>query len=469
MFMATLPTYRPNSIPAPASSPWAAYSLPAAQSAAPQAFPQLNTDHLEKTSKAEQPKIYTIQRGQPASTWPPIFQAISKQSPGMLEAILNQAGQVAISIPKRPPEDVIKALEAISIQTQETFISTWLPRLIEKGEKPIITAADRAKAPQVDFDALMQKIKRYADSQVQISAPGAEPTLVASVNAAIAPLRKKIMASNIEFESYNERAKTAKGIFYSVAGTTALGYAIEYVPFLKFLNGFKEKIMSQVDDYGNWAGEVASVKGQGYSWGQVAASQCLALPAIAWTMLADLQFREKTPVLDKNGEIKKRFGKPLYRGIHMDRWQSRLLRGMKFGLACGVLSIFASISTLMLMVYQHRKLTHEGKTQDSGPKDGLQGLWHSCKEAFRQDIQYPARVGLFIGSALATALCGAAALIKKPGAKGKGKQFLLSMVLVQALAGIGETVGATLASLTARKRNERHIDKIIAEAAHDCD
>lgn len=464
--MATRPIYHSSDMPMPAISPWSAFS-PVVKPDNQSLSPQSDAVHLEKPHKSELPNVYSIRRGQPIFLWPPIFQAINKQSPGRLEAILGQAGQVSVSIPKRPPEEVIKAIEAISVQSQETFISTWLSRLIKHGEKPIITSEDRTKAPQVDFDGLMQTIERYADSQVQISAPGADPSLVSGLNAAIAPLRRNIMASNIEFESYNERAKTAKGIFYSVAGATALGYAIEYVPFLKFLNHYKEKIMSQVDDYGNWAGEIASVKGQGYSWGQVAASQCLALPAIAWTAFSDFQFREKNPVLGKNGEIKKRFGKPLYRGIHMNRWQSRLLRGMKFGLAAGVLSILASVSTLMLMMHQHRKLTHEGKTQDFGPKEGLQGLWHSLREAFKQDIQYPARVGLFIGSALAIAFCGAAALVKLPGAKSKGKQFLLSMVFIQALAGVGETAGATLASLTARKRNERHIDKIIAEAIDD--
>jgi hypothetical protein len=416
---------------------------------------------------------YKITRGQPFSQWPPLLKGLYYRDAQAVQGILNEAGWLAVSVPKKPPPDVLKAIEIISNETQETFISSWLPAFVKHGIQPVITPREKAKHPRQDYQALIQRIGRYVETEIQpATGPHVNPYWMARLNAAFTPLRRELMASLLEFSSYDKRTKGAQEVFYAVAATAGIGYAIQTLPMLAFLRPFQANIMSQLDDYGNLAGEVASVKGQGYSWPQVLQSQWLAVPASLWGVFGDMDFEQKAkeappPLESSEKEIKQgifsrlkdlveRY-KPQHPGIEMDHWPSRLMRGMKFGLASSILSVCASVSTLLMMFGQHKKLVREGKVwRQSSPSGQASGgrpdQWTSFKEAFNQDIQYPARIGLFLGAAISITFAGLAALIRRPFSK---NEFLLSMVLVQALVGAGESLGASIASLTARRRHDR--------------
>lgn len=421
-------------------------------------------------------------RGQPFSQWPPLLQGLYYRDAQAVREILNEIGWLAVSIPKKPPPDILKAIEIISNETQETFISSWLSAFVKYGVRPVITPKEKAKHPPQYYEALIQRIARYAETQSRpVTAPEVNPYWTNRLNQAFNPLRRELLASLLEFSSYDKRTKGAQEVFYAVAATAGIGYAIQTFPMLAFLRPFQANIMSQLDDYGNLAGEVASVKGQGYSWPQVLQSQWLAVPAALWGMFGDMDFEQKAkeapsappaPVEKdvQQGLFSRLKGviesyKPQNPGIEMSHWPSRLMRGMKFGLAASILSICASVSTLLMMFGQHKKLVREGKVwqQSSSSMNpsagGRPDSWTSFKEAFNQDIQYPARIGLFLGAAISTTFAGLAALIRRPYSK---SEFLLSMILVQALVGAGESLGASIASLTAQKRHERRQEQRMA-------
>lgn len=425
-------------------------------------------------------KRYIIRAGQDKRTWPALFKRLDREAPGALNQLLGQAGQLTLEEPLDVPLDVIKDIEQFSDETQDTFISSWLNAFITEGRRPKITRQDRRQHPTSHYEAMLRRIQRYANQQLILEAPGGNPELAAYLNETLAPLRREMMAEKLEFESYNKRTKTSQEVFYTVAATAALGLAIDTVPFLKPLDAFKEKFMAQLDDYGNWAGEIASVKGQGYDWGQVIKSQWLALPALAWTLVADVQFRQKHLPEEggAQGALSRAADKVLapvrwffgeqgeQAGIEMSKPLARFARGMKFGLSGSILSVAAAVSTLFMMAGQHARLAREGKVLTTGqPQNAkpLQRYWYSLKRAFHQDIQYPARVGLFTGAAISTLSAGVLGLIRLPKNKG---EFLLSLTVVQALVGAGESLGASLTSALARRRHEAKLDRLIEQNPH---
>src|SRR5947209_4034247 len=79
---------------------------------------QPNTSSSVTFSKDSNSALFTIDARQPMDKWPTIFKTLAARDLPVIQAILNQGGQLSITIPKRPPPSILKAIEAISNETQ---------------------------------------------------------------------------------------------------------------------------------------------------------------------------------------------------------------------------------------------------------------------------------------------------------------------------------------------------------------
>jgi hypothetical protein len=262
------------------------------------------------------------------------------------------------------------------------------------------------------------------------------------LNDALVPMRQAVMSRRLSFDTYNERTQTAQHIFGVVALVGLLGYGIETLPALRPLAPLKTKLMVALDDFGNWAGEIASVKAQGYTWLQTLQSQVLGVPGALWVRGADVEFKERELATGS--------------GIKMASARARALRGLKLGVAASIVSLGASVSTLVMMTRQHRSLQQEGKTTEH-PKGAVTSWRLALREAFAQDIQYPARTGLFLGAGLSMTLATLAGLTRVPGSQ----HFWLESAFVQALIGVGESIGASISSLLAGRRENHREQRLL--------
>lgn len=342
-----------------------------------------------------------------------------------------------------PPETVRQAVTEIGNKTQRTFINTWLPPFIEAQRPPVLSPQDSAKLSTAQLQQNLKTITGYVDQQFRVIS---DPSLARSdplrqLNDALGPLRQTVMSRRLSFDTYNERTQTAQHIFGVVALVGMLGYGIETLPALSPLMPLKTKLMVALDDFGNWAGEIASVKAQGYTWLQTLQSQVLGVPGALWVRGADVEFKERNAAGS---------------GIKMASARARALRGLKLGVAASIVSLGASVSTLMMMTRQHRSLQREGKT--TSQPNGVLASWRlALKEAFAQDIQYPARTGLFLGAGLSMTLATLAGLTRVPGTQ----RFWLESAFVQALIGVGESIGASISSMLAERRENGREQRLL--------
>jgi hypothetical protein len=103
-------------------------------------------------------------QGVPVTQWPLAARSAYTQAPGLFDTVLQHAGWCVLTLPTgTPPEAVRQAVTQIGNQTQRTFISTWLPPLIETHRPPVLSTKDFIKLSPDRLQQNVQTITGYVD------------------------------------------------------------------------------------------------------------------------------------------------------------------------------------------------------------------------------------------------------------------------------------------------------------------
>jgi len=59
-----------------------------------------------------------------------------------LENLKKRGAEISLVVCQRSPEEVLKAIRYIAVESQHKFVSTWLPAMVRKGTEPVILKKD---------------------------------------------------------------------------------------------------------------------------------------------------------------------------------------------------------------------------------------------------------------------------------------------------------------------------------------
>ncbi len=292
-----------------------------------------------------------------------------------IRAILSQGKAIGVRTVLKTPDNILKAVHAISTLSQGNFVLSWLPDLLRHQKVPYLTPADheRARAEGCDLDEAVRLIltdrlrfKRLVlidEDNVRISK--AEQQLMTELSELIYPLAVDYSIYRVIADNARERTEIASTIVKALLFVGPIAHALEH-----YVSGIGKLFAASADDVIGEAAEVMALRGSGFSWKELVKRSYVLIPVFALATCGALSVNT------------------LLKGGHL------ILAGVVFGLSAVALSLTTAIQSIFMYRKNLRQLVFENKVEPLSTKE-LNRL------AFRQDFTNPARLGLMLGAAMA--------------------------------------------------------------------
>lgn len=303
---------------------------------------------------------------------------IFARSPGSKEKIrkiLMEGKAIGVRTVLRTPENVLKAIHAVSVFSQHNYIITWLPQLLRNKHLPVITEADTLRAEEegvnlheaveiILHDRLRFKRLVLIDEE-NIGITPEELQLMAEFSEIIYPLAIDYSVFRVIADNASERTEVARSIVKALFIVGPIAHILE-----RYVSGIGKLFAASADDLLGEAAELTALHGSGFSWRELAKRSRILVPVFALATVGALSVEG----LLEHGHL--------------------VLGGVIFGLSAVALSLTTALQSLFLYRASLKKLMVEKKTEVSISTN-------MTKIALLQDFTNPARLGLLIGAALA--------------------------------------------------------------------
>lgn len=292
-----------------------------------------------------------------------------------VKTILGEGKAIGVRTTLRTPENILKAVHTISVHSQHNFIITWLPKLLRDKHLPIFTNADRerASAHHEDLDAAVHLIDKDRLRFKQLALIDEEnrgisfkeQAFMRELSELIYPLAIEYAVFRVIADNAKERTHIAQTIVKMLLIVGPVAHVLE-----KVLSGIGKIFAATADDLLGETAELMALRGSGFTWRELAKRSRILIPVFALATWG--AFSVESLIED-----------------------SRLiLAGVVFGLSAVALSLTTAIQSLFMYRKNILKLASEKKISTTGS-------WNLTLAALKQDFTNPARLGLFIGAALA--------------------------------------------------------------------
>jgi len=288
-----------------------------------------------------------------------------------VRAILKNGKAIGVRTVLRTPENILKAVHAISVYSQHNYIITWLPKLLRDKHLPIISAADeeRAKSQGSDLRQAVELIERdrlwfrrlvLIDEENKGIRPE-EQRLMTELSELIYPLQVDYAVHRVIADNANERTEIAQTIVKMLLFIGPIAHILE-----RYAAGIGKIFAAFTDDLMGEAAELTALRGSGFGWRELAKRSRILLPVLALATYG------------------------AYSVEHLIVGGRLVLGGAVFGFSAVALSLTTAIQSYFLYRRNVERLKKEGKVAAEAS---------SARLALTQDFTNPARLGLFVGAA----------------------------------------------------------------------
>ncbi|MFA5134188.1 MAG: hypothetical protein WC505_00150 [Patescibacteria group bacterium] len=308
---------------------------------------------------------------------PKEIQYIFKQNPdykGKVREILASGKAIGIRTVLRTPENILKAIHAISVYSQLNYIITWLPKLLRDKHLPKITPQDVefARRHKADLQEAIQTISRdrlrfkrvVLIDEENVGIKPKELRLMTELSEVIYPITVDYAVFRAIADNARERTKIAQSIIKVLFIVGPVAHILE-----KYISGLGKLFAASADDLLGESAELMALRGSGFSWRELARRAKILVPVFALAT----------------------WGAFSVEGLLVSGRTT--LAGTVFGLSAVALSLTTAIQSIFMYRKNVQRLMADGKIKPSSRKE-LYLL------AFKQDFTNPARLGLLIGSSL---------------------------------------------------------------------
>lgn len=292
-----------------------------------------------------------------------------------VRAILSQGKAIGVRTVLRTPENILKAVNAISIYSQKNYIVTWLPKLLHDKHFPVITEEDREKAQQhgEDLDKVIDTILKDRLSfkrlvlidEENIGITFQEQQFMTELSEIIYPLAIDYSVFRVIADNARERTKIAQTIIKALLLIGPIAHILEH-----WVRGIGKLFAASTDDLLGESAELMALRGSGFTWRELAKRSRVLIPV---------------------------FGLATWGALSVEGFIIRnqlVMAGIIFGLSAVALSLTTAFQSIFMYRRNLVKLNKERKVKI---KDG----WSITKIAFIQDFTNPARLGLLLGASMA--------------------------------------------------------------------
>jgi len=203
-----------------------------------------------------------------------------------VRAILKNGKAIGVRTVLRTPENILKAVHAISVYSQHNYIITWLPKLLRDKHLPIISAADeeRAKSQGSDLRQAVELIERdrlwfrrlvLIDEENKGIRPE-EQRLMTELSELIYPLQVDYAVHRVIADNANERTEIAQTIVKMLLFIGPIAHILE-----RYAAGIGKIFAAFTDDLMGEAAELTALRGSGFGWRELAKRSRILLPVLA--------------------------------------------------------------------------------------------------------------------------------------------------------------------------------------------
>jgi len=292
-----------------------------------------------------------------------------------IRTILSQGKAIGVRTILRTPENILKAVNTISVRSQGNYIVTWLPKLLRDKHLPKFTEKDHenAAAHQEDLYKAVEIIERdrlrfkrlVLIDEENIGISHEEQRFMTELSEIIYPLAVDYSVFRVIADNARERTKIAQTIIKALLFIGPIAHILE-----KWVRGIGKLFAASTDDLLGESAELMALRGSGFTWRELIKRSRVLVPVFAlatWGALSVEGFIERDQLV---------------------------LAGIIFGLSAVALSLTTASQSIFMYRRNLTRLMREHKVMAS---DG----WTAMKLAFIQDFTNPARLGLLLGASLA--------------------------------------------------------------------
>jgi len=302
-----------------------------------------------------------------------------------IKTILSQGKAIGVRTVTRTPENILKAINSISVYSQHNYIITWLPKLLHEKHRPVFTSTDylRAKSHGEDLDEAVETIlkdrlrfKRLVlIDEENIGILPQEQRLMTELSELIYPIAVDYSVFRVIADNAQERTKIAQAIIKMLLLIGPAAHALE-----KYVSGLGKLFAASADDILGESAELMALRGSGFTWRELAKRGKILIPVFALATWGAFSVEG----LIEDGHIIK--------------------AGIVFGLSAVALSLTTAIQSIFMY---RRNIVQLAKEEKISIRDGKT----FTRLAFIQDFTNPARLGLILGASLAPVMGIAGSLL----------------------------------------------------------
>ena len=292
-----------------------------------------------------------------------------------IRTILGKGKAIGVRTMLRTPENVLKAIHAISVYSQHNYIITWLPTLLRDKHLPHITPEDykRAQAHGEDLDEAIKTIEKdrlrfkrlVLIDEENIGIQSEEQRFMTELSELIYPLAIDYSVFRVIADNARERTKTAQTIIKALLVVGPVAHILE-----KFAAGIGKVFAASADDLLGESAELMALRGSGFGWKELAKRSRILIPVFVLATWGAFYVHG----LLEHGNL--------------------IWGGIVFGLSAVALSLTTAIQSIFMYRANIRKLVQEKKIPQMNKRACI-------KTAIIQDFTNPARLGLLLGASLA--------------------------------------------------------------------
>ncbi|TAL20129.1 hypothetical protein EPN90_01645 [Patescibacteria group bacterium] len=333
-----------------------------------------------------------------------------------LRDLLARGYAIGVRTTTNTPERVLHAIQNIAVYSQKNCILTWLPQFLRDKHRPQVSDADRAQAERrgvnlvEDLDVIERERVRFKRlvlvDEDNVGIGEKEQRLMTDLSETLYPLSVDWIVHRVVNDNAHERTAIAQNIIKALLIIGPIAHVLE-----KLASGIGKVFAASADDLLGETAELMALRGSGFTWRELARRGRILIPVFALATWGAFSVE------------------PL---IHQGRIA---LAGIVFGLSAVALSLTTAIQSIGMYHKNVKDLATEGKARLDG---------HSAfRMALIQDFTNPARLGLFVGAAIAPLMGMIAAF-----------SGLMSNGWVLAAVGSTESIVAGLTVIFANRLNE---------------
>lgn len=314
------------------------------------------TASLNSTFKTEQIDLADLEKS------PLELQYLVTKYPDFLQELQQLAGKgVQLSLVRRviTDEEVLRAISRIAVTSQENFIRTWLPDLIEKGTLPRLTISargiERAKAMRNllteqesalggdilrdtlrgDVEIIQKSVDGYLLLTPTLSVRGDETVqkTIAKLNSRLAEVKKRYAIRKMMFDNARSRTKEGQDVIKMMPAVGVIAHSLE----IAGLGVCAKLIAASSDDLLGEFAEFKALLGTGFTLREVINRLQLAAPVF---VIATMAAQEVEGLLSRGQDV---------------------TAGALFGASAVALSLLTTAQSIRMYFESYNQLVKEGK------------------------------------------------------------------------------------------------------------